>query len=376
MEDRHTASVGVVLAGFALVAAGLPWAAPGVGPVENVVLAVLGAVAFGTFTLRRRDLLGRGPGALVAGVASLGIVASVGAAVVSGDALAGGTLADGTARTSPWAVALALVGGLGGVVAAYGDGRGLSAALERRLKATWRSIGIAVAAYLAMLLWSIALLSLVSAVVAGSVGPTYRYAISTLALGIGSVTAALVYFNWTDETTSFLDVRLPTRWDLGYAVGGVVTLIVLSNVVAVIFRALGVSVADHSVQQVAMGNPEILLMLVPAAWLIIGPGEELIYRNIIQKTLYDTFSKWGAVAVASVVFALVHIPTYAAGASSVLSVLNTLVVIFLLSMILGGTYLRTGNLVVPILIHGTYDVLSFVSIYYQITNANPAFLLA
>lgn len=306
------------------------------------------------------------------GVGTAGVLAS------------GGRLA-GTATPSPWRIGFTSVGGpalvgsalvgVGVVLAAYGDGEAFSAQVKEQLAATVRSLGIGVSGLAAMVLWGSILLSFVSAVVPGEPGRTYRYASSTVALGLGSGTVALGYFFLTEKTASFLDVRVPTKRDLGYAVVGLVALLVVMQSVSMLFGLLGVSVADHSVEQVAAENPEMLLLLVPAAWLVIGPGEELIYRNIIQKELYDVFSPWGAVAVGSVVFALVHIPTYAAGASSVLSVANTLAVIFALSLVLGATYLRTDNLVVPILVHGAYDALSFLSMYRQITGETAAFLL-
>ncbi|NEU55621.1 CPBP family intramembrane glutamic endopeptidase [Halorussus sp. MSC15.2] len=373
MEDRSAASVGVVLAGFTLAAAALPWGTVGIGPVENVILAVLGVTAFGAFVLRRHDVLARGPGSLVAGVASLGVVGYVGVSRAS--AFAGrSTLAEGTTLSvdvtavSPWGVTLALIGGVGGVIAAYGDGRGLPESLGTAVKAAGWGLAVGFAGLFAIAAWASVLVSIVAGLVPGDPGTATQLAISAVALGLGTGTVALIYFQWTDKTLAFLDFRVPTLRDLGYVGGGILALFGLQVLVTVVFSQLGLSTAEHNVQQAAAGgNAEILLLLIPASWLIIGPGEELLYRNIIQKSLYPTFGEWGGVLVASVVFSLAHIPAYAAGAD-LPALLSTLAVIFFLSLILGATYLKTDNVTVSALIHGTFDAIIFAAMYVQMTG--------
>lgn len=361
MQDRSAASVGVVLAGFALAAAGLSWDAPSVGTVETAVLAALAATAFGAFSLRRRDLLDRVRGSLLAGSASLGVVGYVGVAT------AGVVAGDGPA-VSPWATALAFVGGFGGVIAAYGDGRGVPQSVGRALKAVGWSLGVGFAGLFAITVWTSVLWGLASGLLSGEPGTTYRLALGAVALGLGTGTVALVYFRWTDRSLSYLDFRMPNARDVGYFVTGIVGLFALQVAVSVVFSQLGASTANHSVEQAAQsGDADVLLLLIPASWLIIGPGEELLYRNIIQKSLYDTFGEWGAVVVASVVFALAHILAYASGATLV-ALFNTLLVIFFLSLILGGTYLKTDNLTVSAAIHGTFDAVVFAAMYVQITG--------
>jgi membrane protease YdiL (CAAX protease family) len=362
MEDRSAATVGVVLAGFALAAAALPWGTAGIGPVENTVLAVLGAAALGAFSLRRRDLLARRSGSLAAGVASLGVVGYVSTATA--ESVAGGS----GSIPSIWGPTLALVGGIGGVIAAYGDGRGLPESLGQALKAAGWSLAVGFSGLFAIAVWASVLVSLFAGLVPGEPGTASRLAIGALALGFGTGTIALIYFRWTDKTFSYLDFRMPTKRDVGYMVGGVVALFVLQAVVSVVLTQLGVETANHSVQQAAEGgNAEVLLLLIPASWLIIGPGEELLYRNIIQKDLYGTFGDWGAVLVGSCVFALAHIPAYASGAD-LAALVSTLAVIFGLSLVLGTTYLLTDNLTVPAMIHGTFDAIVFGAMYVQLSG--------
>ncbi|WP_137284484.1 CPBP family intramembrane glutamic endopeptidase [Halorussus salinisoli] len=367
MEDRSAASVGVVLAGFALAAAAFPWGTVGVGPVENVVLAVLGTAAVGAFALRRHDLLARGSGSIVAGVASFGVVGYVG--VATAGTLAGGSrLVVETPTHSPWGVALAFVGGVGGVIAAYGDGRGLPESLGQAAKEIAWSLTVGFAGLFAIAAWGSVLLGLLTEFLPGEPGTASQLVVGAIALGFGTGTVALVYFQMSDKTLAYLDFRLPDARDVGYIVAGVVALFGLQAVVAVVFSQLGISTAEHSVQQTASGgNADVLLLLIPASWLIIGPGEELLYRNIIQKSLYGTFGEWGAVLVGSVVFALAHIPAYAGGAD-LGGLLSTLVVIFFLSLVLGASYLKTDNVTVSAVIHGTFDAIIFAAMYVQMSG--------
>ncbi|WP_202935044.1 CPBP family intramembrane glutamic endopeptidase [Halorussus amylolyticus] len=359
MENRSYAAAGVVLAGIALAAAALPWDAVGVGPVENALLAAFGAAAFGAFALRRHGLVERAPGALAAGVASLAVV---GTATATSGALAG--------DASSLGVTLALVGGVGGVIAAYGDGKGLPSRASEGLRAFFRSLAIGLSGLFAIAVWTTIVVSVYAAVAPGEVTQVHSVAIGALALGLGTGTVALAYFRLTDKGLSYLDLRWPTLADLGWTVAGILGLLGLQVLLGILFQQLGISSAQHSVEQAARsGDPTILLWLIPAAWLIIGPGEELLYRNIIQKSLYDTFSKRSAVVVGSVVFAIAHFPAYYS--PNLGATLLTLGVVFGLSLILGATYLRTGNIVVPTLIHGAFDAITFAALYFQITGGVP-----
>ncbi|USZ67507.1 CPBP family intramembrane metalloprotease [Halorussus salilacus] len=360
MEDRSLATAGVVLAGIAFAAAALPWEATGVGPVENVALGVLGAAAFGAFSLRRHGLLARAPGALAAGAASLAVVGYIGLSAV-------GVL---PGPRSPLAATLAFVGGFGGVIAAYGDGRGLPDRAGEMARAFGRSLAIGFAGLFAIAVWSNVAVVAVAPFVSGEITQLHTLAIGAVALGLGTGTVALVYFRLTDTDLSYLDFRLPTLRDWGYVAVGVVALFGLQLVLGLLFQQLGVDTASHSIEQAARGgDPTILLWLIPVSWLIIGPGEELLYRNIIQKSLYDHFSERGAVVVASVVFALVHIPAYYTPDLAAMAV--TLVVILGLSLILGATYLKTDNVTVPAIVHGTFDAIIFGALYVQITGGVP-----
>jgi membrane protease YdiL (CAAX protease family) len=90
--------------------------------------------------------------------------------------------------------------------------------------------------------------------------------------------------------------------------------------------------------------PELALLA-----LLAGVGEEMLFRGVLQEALGQWLGPYPGVALASLVFGVVHAltPTYA--------VLATL-----MGAYLGGLWLASGNLLVPVLAHGLYDFLALV----------------
>ncbi|WP_256296473.1 CPBP family intramembrane glutamic endopeptidase [Haloarchaeobius salinus] len=188
--------------------------------------------------------------------------------------------------------------------------------------------------------------------------------ISFLSLGLGTLVVAAAYLQNSGRDWSFIDVELPSLRDVAWTLGGFVILILGFLAVVSLFDLLGLSPAEHSsTDSIINATPQVILLVLVAQLLVVGPGEELLYRNVIQKSLYDSVGKPAAVVLASVIFSLVHIPAYSAGGASLGGVATTLAAIFVLSLVLGGVYARTENVVVPAVIHGSYNVLSFYSTY-------------
>lgn len=204
---------------------------------------------------------------------------------------------------------------------------------------------------------------------------TITAGITTVGFGIGLVVITAVYLRIRDYSVEYVDVAIPSLRDLGWIVGGLVALFSASIVISVLFAQLGVSTEVSSIERQAadLDTPELVLVFIPLSWLVIGPGEELLYRNIVQKSLYDFFARRWAVVIASVIFAAVHLPQYTNFSDiSVLGTTSTLLTVFVLALILGFSYERTDNLVVPILIHGTFNAISFALMYVRVATDTTA----
>ncbi|WP_226040207.1 CPBP family intramembrane glutamic endopeptidase [Natrinema sp. DC36] len=185
--------------------------------------------------------------------------------------------------------------------------------------------------------------------------------VGNLGMALGTAIIVVGYLQLTDRDRSFLDLRLPTAREVGWTVAGLIVLFGAVFAIDFVMRTVGVEGSDHATTQRAQERPELMLIMIPIAILIIGPFEELLYRNVIQKSLYDTFSRAGAVVTASVIFAAVHVSAYAtAGLGAVIASLGT---VFGLSLVLGTIYERTENLVIPALVHGLYNAVLFANLY-------------
>ncbi|MFC7044195.1 CPBP family intramembrane glutamic endopeptidase [Halobacteriaceae archaeon GCM10025711] len=195
------------------------------------------------------------------------------------------------------------------------------------------------------------------------------FTLSVVLSELGFAVGALVFLAATGRGTGFLDLRRPDRRAVGYMVGGTVALFALRLALILGVGALGLPVAGNSVTDLAQeGVVASLLLLVPVSVLVIGPAEELLFRGVVQKYLYGSFSRWGAVAVASVLFALVHLPTTYYADPDPVAVAVTLAILFGLSLVLGGLYVRTDNLLVPVVAHGLYDAVLFGLAYVVLTT--------
>jgi len=209
------------------------------------------------------------------------------------------------------------------------------------------------------------------ALLIGAAGYLFAQAASTVGLGVlgyalGMPVVAGGYLLASGQDRSFVDVRVPSLRDIGYVVGGFVGLLALLFILSQVYQLIGTAPAEHGIEDSASQDPQLLLYLIPVAIFLIGPYEELIYRNLVQKHLYRVFSKRNAILVASGIFALFHYQAYATG--STISLVVALATVFALSLVLGWLYARTENVVVPALVHGVYNALVFGALYVNLTS--------
>lgn len=190
--------------------------------------------------------------------------------------------------------------------------------------------------------------------------------IASLANGLGTASVAAIYFHSRHLGFDYLDLPRPDRRDVAYTIGGVVALFVLNITLWWVFTAAGMETSRHGFIRQAESNPEILLALIPLAYLVIGPGEELLYRNVVQKSLYGSFSRGSAVLLASAIFAVAHVGSYL-DPGAPLATLNGLLTVFALSTILGVIYLRTRSVLVVAVVHASFDAIAFAFTYIQLT---------
>lgn len=128
-----------------------------------------------------------------------------------------------------------------------------------------------------------------------------------------------------------------------------------------VYRAIDYTHPDaHDLLRVLRrsGEPMTRIFIIAGATLVAPLAEELMFRGHLQTILRRAFARpstggggvslvasWGAIVVASAMFAVVH-PAW------------TWPPIFLLSLCLGWLYERTGNLWAPIALHAAFNAVS------------------
>ncbi len=349
--DRLRPTLGLLLAGGALVAGAIAATATP-GAIAIPIAAVLTAAGY---SARRHGWVGR------TGGGTIGVVG--GGALVVG----GGTL---FLTQDPTAVARIA----SGVVVALGIGCTAIGVAE------WRETPVAVLAAQTRVLFFGAAVGLGALVVAGALGnlpesilssggieppawATFGLAQAGIALGFVLSTAGFVVL--TGRPWGFIDLRWPTRRDLTYVVAGTVAILVAAMAVQFVLVQFGVEFVEHRVEERArQGDTAILAVAFVFAFVANGLGEELLYRNVVQKYFAERFAPAVAITLASIVFALVHFPAY--GDPDPIATLGTVTVVFVLSIVLGVAYHRTDNIVVPALIHGGYNAVLWVLVFVSL----------
>lgn len=230
--------------------------------------------------------------------------------------------------------------------------------------------GVGIGGYLLIGIWSGILLGTLY-VISGDILFEQELFVSNIGLAMGAITTTALYLRFTDHGYQFLNIRKPTPKQVGIAIGGVAILLAGAIGVEYILELLSLETSEHQIYQAfttqeSPADPTILLALIPISILIIGPGEEIIFRGLVQGSLYQSFSQRDSILITSIIFALVHFPAYLTATAA--EATSTLFVVLFLSLILGWLYEHTDNLVVPSLAHGIYNAVLFAFLYWEVTG--------
>lgn len=179
----------------------------------------------------------------------------------------------------------------------------------------------------------------------------------TVSLLVGSgltVLVAVVFLSISERGLGYLDADIPTLRGCGYIVGGVLLNLGASLGVSLITSIFGLPPGGNStVSRVLAGGTATAIVFIVLVVLLVGPAEELLYRNIIQKRLSEDFSTSVALFLAGALFALSHVPNvYDPNATAMISPLLSN---WAAGIIYGGIYIRTRSIVPAMLAHGFYN---------------------
>jgi hypothetical protein len=177
---------------------------------------------------------------------------------------------------------------------------------------------------------------------------------------IGFGLATLAYLRLRGRSFEYIHLRWPTLRDLGWMIGGTITVLILYFGVVIVAVAAGVPLARSGISVAGEANPNILLLIAALSFLLVGPMEELFFRGVVQETMREVLPASVAVGLASVTFAGIHYITLVGPLGGKLVLLGSLLVT---SLVLGFAYERTQNLVVNAVIHAVYNAVLLLLAY-------------
>ncbi|MFQ3318447.1 MAG: membrane protease YdiL (CAAX protease family) [Natronomonas sp.] len=189
--------------------------------------------------------------------------------------------------------------------------------------------------------------------------------LSTLLLqGITFFGLAALYLRFRDASLDYIGVRTPDLEGWMYAGAGYVLAFVAAfTMIFIVVFLLSLTPAQNRVGELGQQDPRVFLVLIVLAFVVIGPGEELLFRGIIQSRLREAFDAPAGIAIATAIFAIVHAPALAGSLSGRAT---TIVMLFFPGLVFGVVYELTDNIVVPSLIHGAYNATLFSLAYLSI----------
>ncbi len=195
-----------------------------------------------------------------------------------------------------------------------------------------------------------------------AVTPTRSVLLSTVLLqGVAFGSVSLAYLRLRGLGVSYLGVRVPSlrEW-LTVASGWVLALVGAVTMVVVVVLT-GLDPAANRAGELGQADPLVFALLVPVSFLLIGPGEELLFRGVIQNSLVESLGRWPGILLATLLFAAAHVFSLA-GPLSGRAV--TVVLLFVPGLVLALTYDYSRNLVVPSLVHGAYNATLFALSFF------------
>jgi membrane protease YdiL (CAAX protease family) len=184
--------------------------------------------------------------------------------------------------------------------------------------------------------------------------------------GVAFPAVAAGYFTLRERSLlAFLPIAVPSAREVGIILAGWVGTFLLVGVGASVVTALaGSPPAENTAGQTAIENPEFIPVLIVLVFLLNAPGEELLFRGVIQGLLRERFGPVAAILLATATFAPIHI---FALVGSLQAALVTITILAIPSIVFGTVYELTDNLVVPTLVHGLFNATLFGGLYVVAT---------
>lgn len=182
---------------------------------------------------------------------------------------------------------------------------------------------------------------------------------------------SIAYLRSREWSLSDIGLKAPSLEGWIVLAAGFVAMIVLWLAASIttffLGQRFGIEPDQQMIFEIARQDPMIFLLLGALSLLIVGPAEELLFRGVIQTRLRETFGAGVAIALATAIFALIHI----AGYESLVGGLLGVSVLFVVGLVLALAYEYTGNLIVVALMHGLFNATQAALGYIGVRFGDP-----
>ncbi|WP_254840268.1 CPBP family intramembrane glutamic endopeptidase [Natronomonas marina] len=173
-----------------------------------------------------------------------------------------------------------------------------------------------------------------------------------------------LYLQYRGLPADYVGVSVPDLEGWIHAGAGyVLALVGAFSMIFVVVFLLGLTPAQNRAAELGQQDSRVFLALLVLAVLVIGPGEELLFRGVVQSRLRETFSAPLGIGLATVIFAVAHAPALAGPTSGVAL---TITLLFVPALVFAVVYERTDNVVVPAVTHGAYNATLFGLAYLSV----------
>jgi membrane protease YdiL (CAAX protease family) len=236
---------------------------------------------------------------------------------------------------------------------------------EDRLNAVVHSLVLLLAAFLVAGLFRQGVLGGL-----GLVGITESNASATVSVAemaaqfAGFLATGIGYIKFQDSL-SLVGIGRPSLRDLAVIAVGLVVLILSLTGLEQLFAQLGYEPAQNSAIAAGEGQPELYLYVIPVVVFLNSPGEELLFRGLVQGRFRQAYGVVPGILAAGAVFGLVHYLALVGSGSELVYV----TIAATAGLLLGAVYEYTENLLVPIAIHALWNTSIYLLLYANATGA-------
>lgn len=198
-----------------------------------------------------------------------------------------------------------------------------------------------------------------SLLVTGASEPPLVASVLASSGGFGVVAGSYLYV--TGRGAEYVDVSVPTGRTLALGVGTGIGVFALQGAIDGLGRLAGLSMGLDQVAQQAAADPVTLVLVIAVNLALVGPMEELFFRNVLQKRLAERFSGYTAIVLVSLLFAPLHLSNF--GGDSPIASAVSLTGVFLASIAYGFAFEKWNRLEIVAIAHGVQNSIVFAVVY-------------